>query len=221
MVHTEIDYQKLFSLFVSTDPLKESLKTPSKQNGIYYASDGMTMIMLKESPEWILPFNVTDKPDFASVVPRDRNQPVKIDLIKLAKEIEEKLPLVDEYKNSDVKCTSCDGEGVVECDLGHEHDCPVCDGEGVEEEPVATGKKVKNTGALLRFLNIGFRYPILKRLIDAGALIGVTTCTRIYGEDNKANIFKVGEFTVLLMPFLISENYPDDELIDITASSLL
>lgn len=27
-------------------------------------------------------------------------------------------------------CEECGGEGVLECDLGHEHDCSECDGEG-------------------------------------------------------------------------------------------
>ena len=28
------------------------------------------------------------------------------------------------------ECGECSGEGVIECDLGHEHDCPECDGTG-------------------------------------------------------------------------------------------
>lgn len=33
-------------------------------------------------------------------------------------------------------CRECDGEGIVECNMGHEHDCPDCDGEGeVAGEP--------------------------------------------------------------------------------------
>lgn len=28
------------------------------------------------------------------------------------------------------KCPSCDGRGVVVCDMDHEHDCRRCDGEG-------------------------------------------------------------------------------------------
>lgn len=27
-------------------------------------------------------------------------------------------------------CGECRGDGLVECDMGHQHDCPECDGEG-------------------------------------------------------------------------------------------
>jgi hypothetical protein len=30
-----------------------------------------------------------------------------------------------------ILCEECEGDGVVECDLGHDHDCEECDGNGV------------------------------------------------------------------------------------------
>lgn len=44
-----------------------------------------------------------------------------------------------------VKCEDCNGDGVVECNLGHEHDCDKCDGEG-EHKP-STGDMRKRYNA--------------------------------------------------------------------------
>lgn len=38
------------------------------------------------------------------------------------------------------QCPSCYGDGVVECDMGHEHDCEACHGSGISEH---TGKTVE------------------------------------------------------------------------------
>lgn len=33
-----------------------------------------------------------------------------------------------------IQCPECDGEGLIECNMGHEHDCPHCFAEGVVED---------------------------------------------------------------------------------------
>ena len=46
MKKTEIDYEKVFRLFVGNDDYNGNFKTPFEHNGYYYATDGYSLIFM-------------------------------------------------------------------------------------------------------------------------------------------------------------------------------
>lgn len=77
------------------------------------------------------------------------------------------------------KCLTCHGDGIVECNLGHEHDCDDCDGEGEKDwceecdgegvvEPYVT--ECQSCG--VETMNIGGRKIALRYVAAIGHLPG-------------------------------------------------
>jgi hypothetical protein len=204
---SKVDYEKIFWLFAGEDESREELNRPFKQEGMYYATDAHSLILLPvEKAE--LNFPEQYKPKAWAVVPQESDCNVEINLADIERQL---IPdLTDETITEEVrsKCTNSDCEkGVVECDMGHDHECPTCYGEGeiIESIEKPTGKKKVREEKLFKMLGVGFQYKQLRRFVDACNLMGVKTVTKTFGTAwNKANLFKCGEATILIMPAIIS-----------------
>lgn len=180
-----IDYDILFKLFVDSDGFRENLKTPLRQRGYYYATDAHSLIRLSASITQ-LDFVERDSPNCEAVFPTQRNGDFKIDINLLEKEFNSKVQIPPTEK-----CSKCEGEGILECDLGHEHECDKCDGTGV--------KDYREQLQTVRIHAIDFKIYQIERLIKACKIIGVNQIVRIYGEMNRANVFVAGDFEILIM----------------------
>src|SRR3990167_10869447 len=129
MITTQTDYEKVFQLFVlqSQDDYRLDLKQPFKQGERYWATDAYSIIFLPVEKAQ-LNFAEQDKPKASAIIPTEQNckneskvSDIEMQLIPTMIEEEEELETKKE-------CSECDGEGVLECDLGCEHDCTECDG---------------------------------------------------------------------------------------------
>jgi len=205
MITTQTDYEKLFQLFAGKDETRIYMNQPFKHNGKYYATDAYSLIcMPAEKVE--LNFVEQDKPEVESVIPKETNCNVEIKVADIEKQL---IPtMIDETIEEEIKnkCKECDGDGVVECDMEHEHECPKCYGAGeiVTEIEKPTGKKILMGHKVFKMLEVGFQYTQLRRLIDACNMMGVETITKTFGTDKRGNLFTCGEVKILVMPAIIS-----------------
>ena len=67
----------------------------------------------------------------------------------VSEDVSYRLPYVPRTGGVRPKCGRCNGDGVLECDLGHEHDCGNCHGDGQVGErgkPEELGQRLYVTG---------------------------------------------------------------------------
>lgn len=213
MTQTEIDYEKVFQLFVDKgEGSRLEMTKPFRRQGSYFATDGYSLItMPTEKAE--LNFQPQDSPKAESVIPKDHNCNVEIKVADIERQL---IPtMVDETITVETKnkCKNSDCEdGYVECDMGHEHECPKCYGAGeiVTETEKPTGKQIPMGHKLFRMLQVGFQYTQLRRLVDACNLMGVETITKVFGTDKNGNLFQCGDARILVMPAIISGEESDE-----------
>ena len=214
MVTTEIDYEKLFQLFVGDDELRPEMMKPYQQAGKYFATDATAMVFIPTN-KVSLRFGEQDKPQSDKVIPREKTMSVVISI----SEIESKLTPemideeIDKIKKSD--CAECDGDGQVEYEYSGnkrtytiKEDCPECGGAGELEIEYTekTGKKIPNPCKQFFMHDVGYMYYQLERLIKAAKIVGADTITKTFGTRTNASVFDLGnDITVLIMPTMIDE----------------
>lgn len=108
------------------------------------------------------------------------------------------------------KCRECRGEGVVYCDLDHEHDCPACDGEGWTGAPCAACEK---TG-LLFHARAPISIPALSCVLDAHLIGGLIDLL----PGDEIGILSIRDFSVTFrgpgwMLIVMGLNMPADRAI--------
>jgi hypothetical protein len=189
---------ELFNLFVSKDDLKPDLLKPCKQNGFYYATDAYSLIYM---PTYImeLPFEEQSKPHFDKVIPKtlDCNISFDFNLLKQPKNVE----LMKEVLFDEVKCEQCNGDGYLECDLGHNHDCKNCDGVGYyETNRRLTGRLILPNDKYYKIDGVVFSSEQINKLVRVCEILNVTTINKLTGNEKKGNIFSIGNVNVLMMP---------------------
>lgn len=205
MITTQTDYEKLFKLFVGTDEMRTDMQTPFKQDGKYFATDAYSIIYIPiDKVE--LSYPEQDRPKASAVIVKETNCNIGIKIADIDRQL---VPtIIDETigEETEKECKNCDGDGVVECDMEHEHDCPDCYGGGkiITEIQKPTGKKIPMGHKLFRMDGVGFQYTQLRRLIDACNLMGVETITKVFGTSSRGNIFECGEAKIMVMPAIIS-----------------
>ena len=204
MNNTKIDYDKVFQLFIDSDS-DSDIRHPFQQGDYYYASDCCSLISL---PIDIadLPYQEQDKPtDTFSILPRESNCNIEINVSELeAKLIPE---MVDETFTEEKECKNCDGEGELECNLGHKHDCEDCEGTGkIITLLKQTTNKIPCQTEQYKMFDIYFQYRQLKRLIDACQLLNVETIIMVFKLPNDGNLFICGGAKILIMPTMINDD---------------
>lgn len=195
--HT-INYTQLFNLFCEKEASwNYNFETPFKQDGFYYATDRHSLISMPDKSE--LDFKELDKPNIEAILPTEFHPPIEIDIKELKQKLIEKTPLVDEKKEEDKKCKECDGDGYLECDLGHEHDCHKCDGEGTVVCKELTGNKIPDKEAVFKYRDFYLKQFELDRLVKACEMIGVNKIHKVAGIGTRSLYFKAGDFYILVM----------------------
>lgn len=205
METTKVNYEDIFKMFCEkSEGYRKEMKQPFKQNGKYYATDGISVISMPIGGEMEL--QEQENPMIDSVIPKEFHEPIEIDVAKFEEAIIKHSPLVDEFKDEEHECSDCDGEGVIECDLGHDHDCEECDGEGVIEGRNPTGNKIPDKTTTFLFMESGLKFIELMRLIKASKLLGIEKIYKIAGSDKKPFYFKVGNANILVMTCHIGDD---------------
>lgn len=195
-----INYEEVFALFVSDDEMLPNLMHPFKQGGLYFATDGHSLICLPEGVAE-LPYKDQDKPKCLSLI-EPYNCCVPIVLAELESQL---IPDMIEEVLSEY-CDECDGDGTVVFiytskkgrEYHSEDDCPLCDGNG--EFTKKTGKKIPNPDKSFLLLEKCFTYKQLARLVAACKLMELATITKVADLTNNGVIFQCGEAKILLMP---------------------
>jgi len=198
MTTTEIDYKKLFQMFCGTDEMRPSMHTPFKQNGMYFATDAHSMIFLPiEKAE--LNLRDEEKIKATAVIPKETNCNIEINIADIERQL---IPeMIDDF----YECSTCDGEGEQECDLGHTHECSRCGGDGNLKKN--NGIKIPNESTKFIMFETGFTYKQLKRFVDAVKMIGVEKITKTFGTIKAGNLFQVGDFGIIIMPYNLDERH--------------
>ena len=204
MITTEINYKKAFELFIGKDQFRPMMHQPFKQQGFYFATDGMGLIYVPTT-EVELNYQEQDKPSCFLILPKKEDLKIEINVNDI--EARFTVELIDEIvvKTKEVKCKECDGDGSVECDLGHDHECSECDGTGEIESEIkeATGNKIPNPDKPFIMFGVAFAYWQLKRLIDTCKVLGVEQIIKTNGSATQGNVFNLGKINVMIMPLSI------------------
>jgi len=218
MKKTEIDYEKVFQLFVGNDDYNEKFKKPFRYNGYYYATDGCSLIFMpiavKPSLKYsngilnqknIIPDDIICYNRVANTIKCTMKVEIKVS------ELEKKLVptmINEKIKKSDI-CPECEGSGTVDYDYKGstiEGDCPKCKGTGKCDKEVETENMIVNREQKYKMHDVYFRYYLLNRLVEACNLMNVKTIYKTAGTKNTANKFICVDATILLMPTLINSH---------------
>ena len=104
-------------------------------------------------------------------------------------------PFRTEPKYSKMLCIDCDGDGTLECDLGHDHECEDCNGEGEVDD-------------ISKFIGMGFEklftIQLYSKLFNPHYLDQLTDLSD-YAEVFKVPgrlqyLFKMKEYDAVIMP---------------------
>jgi len=207
------EYIKLFEMFCApTDGDSEEvlMQHPFKQKGYYVATHTSSLIILPCDKEE-LDFKEQDKPHVFGVLSKLHTcDDMAIDVNKFEQALVAEIIDEEVWTGKDVDCDTCCGEGEVEWEFENytkDFDCPACDGDGRSERrhKVATGKQIPNPWKMfLAFGEVGFYDKQLRRLIEACRIIGAETITRVAGTFQTGNKFQVGDFSIVVMPCVVS-----------------
>ncbi len=214
--------ESIFKLFVSRDTkYKQAMLNPFKNNGKIYATEGHCLVsMLDNGFEYKNEFE--DKaPDVEKAIP----EPNTKQLISFDRQRLEALKTEDEFEYNDVKeieCGLCNGHGEVDHQEYYKNkyydvsfECPVCDGDGSEQKPTLcrTGKKTFPT----TYIKLGgcyFNISFFNKLFQVQDIVGGEIFITHQSESNKANLFEIGDYTILLMP-VMPHDFSDIPVIEI------
>ncbi len=206
------NYDKILDIFTykETVNLKDWGRLPFVIDETAYASDFNSMVFFNKEncSEY-----ETLKVNVLGVIPKEINQSFKIKVSEL-KEAFVKIPLIEGYetKGEDVECNDCNGHGVVDWEYKNhtkEFDCPVCDGDGKSfiAPRIKNGIFEHERGYFVHILNTRFASKYLKKLINVCEILGETEIELInQTEKSKANLFKIKDVQIVLMPVMFDES---------------
>lgn len=196
--------KQVFDLFCIDEIYRPVYRAPFISTVHVCATDACSLIYADKDKfnSYIEAQAIEDTPNIESVIPTELHEPVYFSIAKLEQQLDEKCEKEDEYTTPEKVCTHCDGDGEVECNLGHDHECSHCDGSGYRDSPRKTGNQVINPETLVGMLGDTFRYEQIGRLIVACKLLGVDIICKVAGKPSKTHLFHVDEIKILVMPCL-------------------
>lgn len=208
----------VFSLFVADDDLRPVMNKPFEKDGFIVATNVHSLVKIDK--KFCKDFET--KNDYESLKishlfhEYNQNEIIKISISDLEEfRTEKKLKEV----GKDVRCSECDGDGEVE--WGYStwlkfFDCPKCDGSGLQEESsyIETGELKFANNALIKIKGIYFSANQFYKVLQVSKLTGTEACLKFI-EDRKAGVFEVGNFTILLMPYVVKDEDSERVLVNI------
>jgi len=190
---------EVLNLFIGKDTLRPVMLQPNLENGFVYATNGYCLIKI---PSKLLTgeFSKVEKfPNCESAIGTAvlLEKPLTISISKLA-DLINTIPKEPIYK----ECKTCDGEGVVECNLGHDHFCEDCDGDGTLKEKI--GEKINSNNNPLK-IGVAHYSPVyLEYIIKACQSQDIESFVITHQGHNTAMIAKVNDILILAMPITYS-----------------
>jgi hypothetical protein len=116
--------------FCSGD-LRQALRKPWSKNGKTFATDGKIFIAVDIDLGY--PMDTNDH--YPERIIPDRDAMVRqAEIPEVAPNLEACWHCSGAGKVSKEPCEECDGEGDVECDMGHTHECVDCNGTGIDPD---------------------------------------------------------------------------------------
>jgi hypothetical protein len=192
-------YDNLLPLFLSLDGLRPAmLQANHFKDGYVYATDAHSLIRIK--PEFLeKEYPAHEKtPNFSAVIDTiGLHNPVEIQKEQILKAL---IQVPKEYDTKE--CKDCEGEGYLECDLGHQHDCEGCSGEGCVTDSSKPKIYPKSEYHLIEINNSLYSPHLVNRLVEVMDFLKLDSLQHIGGSNKPedAQFFKVGNTDVLLMP---------------------
>lgn len=210
---TKETQDKLFSLYISKDDVREVMQSPwlDEKNGKVMASNGRHLLAIsKEATVGEFP----TRRMLASSIEGTR-------LLSVAalKEALGKLPQEDEYITTyeGRDCEECEGTGMVTVEYrskdGDEYDiecdCPICEGSGWKEQPrmEKTGRTIPVALATINITGFYLDWEYIDTLCQACALVGVDSIECFTSDIPDLLTFKLTEnISVGIMRMVTPQN---------------
>jgi hypothetical protein len=207
-------YQEILNLFVSEDKMRDWMLTPFVVGNKVIATNGWALVAFDKSKIDCSSLRILDKSKLNGTYPLEENINSH-NTVDFLKECFLKVPLVDDY------CNECKGSGEVTFiyedsklkDHKIDGECPICDGFGVCEQEIENpnGKKVPDIDAKCVIGNCLFFTNKVELIIKVADLLKEKYYSHINQTlESRANLFRVGEVEILLMPIMSNGNFHDD-----------
>lgn len=194
-------YNILLNNFVSFEGNRNWMTRPFSINEIAISTNDKCLIFFnKNLVSEIDELQEDKKENVLSKIPTDRNENFEIKLLDLEKSFK------DINLGGFLKCDACNGSGTVEYEFRHnvmdykeKHECPVCEGFGQIENLVDCFIDIKKCRFSVKLINY---------LIFTANKLQSETIELVYQiRPNAANVFKIKDVEILIMPaFIDSDN---------------
>lgn len=190
-------YDELLKQFCTKDDLRGSMLNPMQWKDCNVATNGHVLIAV---PQTLCEEQYNKATlNIDSVMP-ELNCNIRHE-IKAIKKLFEKVELVecvDEVKGT---CKECSGEGEKYCyACEHSNPCSNCDGTGQAINEVPNGKFEKKFNHKISFSKSNYMCGYLSLLVSVAETLEVKTIIQKAQYTLKANLFTIGDVTILLMP---------------------
>jgi hypothetical protein len=187
----------LLKTFCGTDELRPTMMAPNLSNDgkFVVATDAHLLIRVPVSRLKETYTNSPKYPNWEAIFPKEvewnLNDEIKIELLK---EILSRFTPIPTYN----ECEVCNGDGDMECNMGHMHDCLTCDGTG--EGSIVTGYEIDSLNYSITIYDIGFNPNYLSRIIEICDAHGTDSFILKRAIPMRSAIFEIKDTHVLIMP---------------------
>ncbi len=209
-------YKEILELFRCKDVTgSEWTQTPFIIDNNIYSTDCHCMVWFdKNIISDLSKYNVFEKSKTGLIIPTEINIEKIIPVDEIKKGLS-KCPTEEgfDWVGEDVPCKECEGDGIVIWEYNHhekEFDCPECDGDGLTKKKrrIPNGKNIIPDYALIKLGQCFIAAPIIETIVKAADLLNEESIKLIsqLGAE-MANLFKIGDISLLVMPVIVPSNY--------------
>jgi hypothetical protein len=189
----------LIRQFVASDSFRPAMMKVSLQDGYLYATDAHIVGKIN-ADLCVQKYESVEKyPNAEKIISEHKS--IETKEISVEQLFHELMKIECCFKPKMIKCENCDGDGVYICDhCDSECDCKECAGTGkvaVKELELTSeydcnlfGKKYK-----LKYLDLIIKTAVYLEVKEI----------KISNSEGNGTIFKVGDFTILLMPVFVHD----------------
>lgn len=195
----KLSLDELVMEFASRDHLKPAMLKPCLVNGFVIATNGHVLIKIKQellSGSYSI---IEGFPNTEKILNSPRlEQPVIYNKEELRKQFE-KYKIVPLYDMRE--CIECNGDGYLECNLGHGHECKKCNGEGERKGGIIGDEFYYDRSTEgFELSNASFNPNYIYMPIKIADALEEETITLVSGP-SVARIFEIGQnTTIVVMP---------------------
>ena len=186
-------------MFVGNDMYRPAMTKINSDNGFVYATNGHIAIKIEEGLCIKKYEPVEGYPNVESIL--DGHKAIEEKTFSIEGLFHSIMKIEVCFKPERIKCGECEGNGNLICDhCESEYECGKCCGDGE-----VNGDKLALSGESdIMFFGKKYNLGNFNKIINTAVFLGVKEITVSNGEAN-GSIFKVGNFTILLMPLFVSD----------------